>query len=354
MNVLMVGPSRNSMGGIATVIKNFSEYFKEEDIKIFYFESWKEGSLLIRFLRTIFGNLSLIYSIKKNKIDIVHIHVAQKGSFYRKSIILFICKLLNVKTIFHIHGSHFDKFYNEGSMRLKSIITYVLNSCDKIIVLSEEWEDFISEITNKQVLVMHNAVYVEAKSYNNKGNKITFLGRLGKRKGIYDLLSIVNQINLKDNGIKLYLCGDGDIEKVKDYIEKLHLQENVIVTGWINSEEKEEILKDTIINILPSYHEGMPMAILETMAKGIPNISTNVGGITRVIKNLENGIVNNPGDNNSLRDSINMLINNEDFREKLSNNAYSKIQQEYSIDSYNKKISDIYRDLMRGHKAYNE
>ncbi|UPA31292.1 glycosyltransferase family 4 protein [Terrisporobacter glycolicus] len=348
MNVLMIGPSRNSMGGIATVIKNFSMYFKDDNIKIFYFESWKEGSFLVRFLRTVFGNLNLIYSIKKYNIDIVHIHVAQKGSFYRKSIILFICKFLNVKTIFHIHGSHFDKFYNEGSMGLKKLITYVLNSCDKIIVLSEEWEVFINKITKKQVTVMHNAVYVESKSYNNKGKKITFLGRLGSRKGTYDLLSILDQIDLEKNGIKLYLCGDGDIDEVKNYLKKLHLKENVVVTGWIDNKEKEEILKDTIINILPSYHEGMPMAILETMSKGIPNISTNVGGITRVIKNFENGIVNNPGDNNALKNSINMLINDEKLRENLSNNAYSKIQREYSIDVYNKKIAGIYRDLMRG------
>lgn len=348
MNVLMVGPSRNSMGGIATVIKNFSTYFKEDNIKIFYFESWKEGSLLIRFLRTVFGNLSLIYSIKKNNIDIVHIHVAQKGSFYRKSIILLLCKLLNVKTIFHIHGSQFDKFYDEGSKRLKKIITYVLNSCNQIIVLSEEWERFINKITKTQVVIMHNAVKIEEKNYNIEGKKITFLGRLGNRKGTYDLLSILEEIDLKDKGLKLYLCGDGDIEQVKHYIEKSRMKENVVVTGWIDSEEKEEILKDTIINILPSYHEGMPMAILETMSKGIPNISTNVGGITRVIKNLENGIVNNPGDNKALKDSINMLINDANFRKYLSDNAYNTIQQEYSIDSYNKKISNIYRDLIRG------
>lgn len=348
MNVLMIGPSRNSMGGIATVIKNFSIHFDEDDIKIFYFESWKEGSFLVRFLRTLIGNLNLIYYIKKNKIDIVHIHVAQKGSFYRKAIILFICKFLNLKTLFHIHGSHFDKFYNEGSIILKKIITYVLNSCDEIIVLSEEWKKFVNEITNKQVIVMHNAVYVKSKKYNNKGNKITFLGRLGKRKGIYDLLSIINEINLKENGLKLYLCGDGDINQVKKYIEKSDLKENVIVTGWINSEEKEEILKDTIINILPSYHEGMPMAILETMSKGIPNISTNVGGIPRVIKNLENGIVINPGDKDALKNNINMLINDDNLRENLSENAYSKIQKEYSIDAYNRKIARIYKDLMKG------
>lgn len=347
MRVLMLGPSRNSMGGIATVIKNFHDYFKDDEIEIIYMETWKEGSLGQRLIFTFKMLFKLVKIILSKKIDLLHIHVAQDGSFYRKAVIIIIGRLFRKKILLHIHASQFDKFYEKSNALNKCFIRKILNLPHRLIVLSEEWKKFISNITTNEIVILHNAVLVEEYQYNNNGNIITFMGRLCKRKGIYDVLDIANELFNENKDIKLYLCGDGDIEKVNEIIRKKNLESNIIVTGWINKEEKQEILKNTIINILPSYNEGMPMAILETMARGIPNISTNVGGISTVISSMKNGVVIKSGDSNTLLNSIKFLANYSNIRSAMSRKAYDTIKNDYSIENFNDKVKRMYNSIYR-------
>lgn len=346
MRVLMLGPSKDSMGGIATVIKNFYKYFNVEGIEIIYMQTWREGSLINRLLFTIKTLIKLIMVLLREKIDLLHIHVAQDGSFYRKSLILLIGKIMRKKVIFHVHASQFDKFYLKSNKIQKKYIQLILNLADRIIVLSEEWQQYFSKITNNKIIILHNAVTVNEYRYNNSGKIISFMGRLCKRKGIYDILEVSSEFLETNKEYKLYLCGDGDIEEVKKSIKQKRLENRIVVTGWINEKEKNSILKNTVINILPSYNEGMPMAILETMALGIPNIASNVGGILQVIKNRENGIVITPGNKDDLNDSINKLIADQEKRQEMSINAYNQIKNNYSIDNYNKKVEQLYLSLL--------
>ena len=113
--------------------------------------------------------------------------------------------------------------------------------------------------------------------------------------------------------------------------------------GWINAEDKEDFFSRTMINILPSYHEGLPMTILETMAYGIPNISTNIASIPEVIKNGENGYLIEPGDIESLKKYILLLISNKKKRTEISCEAKKTIDENFSIDKHINNLKKIYK-----------
>lgn len=345
MRVLMLGPSKESMGGIATVIKNFHIYFKCDDIDMIYLDTWKEGDLSERLKVTLVSLLKFIKYMIIGKIDIVHVHMAQGGSFYRKSLMIIIGKLFRKNILLHMHASQFDKFYLNSNNMLKSYIKLILKLPTKIIVLSQQWKVFYRQITDNEIIIVNNAVLVDKYKYNNNGNIISFMGRLCERKGIYDVLKIADKILEEHKEFKIYLCGDGDVERVKNIILKKGLSNRVIVTGWINDDNKDEILKSSIVNILPSYNEGMPMAILETMARGIPNISTNIGGIPNVIKNYDNGILISPGDTKELFNTLNYLLSNKKMRMDISIKAYETIKYKFSIESYNNKFVKLYKSL---------
>lgn len=345
MRVLMLGPSKESMGGIATVIKNFHMYFKYDDIDMIYLDTWKEGNLKSRLTVTLISLLKFIKYMFVGNIDIIHIHMAQDGSFYRKSLIILIGKLFRKKILLHMHASQFDKFYFNSSNLSKRYIRFILKLPNRIIVLSERWKEFYKQITDNEIVIVNNAVLVDKYKYNNNGNIISFMGRLCERKGIYDVLKVSTKILEEHKNIKLYLCGDGDVEKVKDIILQEGLSNRIIVTGWINDYDKEKILKNSIINILPSYNEGMPMAILETMSKGIPNVSTNIGGIPNVIKNYDNGILISPGNLDELFNSINYLLLDKKRRVDISTKAYETIKNKFSIEGYNDKFVNLYKLL---------
>lgn len=347
MNVLIIGPDKCAKGGIATVINNFYTGFSDKLIKTHYLFSWKESGNINNIITFIYCIVKLPYLLIKYNIKVVHIHVAQGGSFYRKSIFSIISKMMGKKVIFHIHASQFDKFYEKNCSIVKKIIKILLNISDLIVVLSEEWKMIIETISERNdILVVENAVTVhENNKYNNNGKNITFFGRIGYRKGIYDLLDICECIFRKYPEYKLIICGDGEIESAQEIIKTKNLNSNVVIKGWVNGYEKEDILRETIINILPSYNEGMPMAILETMGYGIPNISTNVGGIGKVVIDNYNGYIINPGDKNALLEKINNMIGDSEKRRKLSENSFITIKEQYDIDVYFSKWKKIYTSI---------
>lgn len=347
MRVLKVGPSSEAKGGIATVIKNFKKYSKFNDITLEYYESWKEGGRGFRFYNSIISLFKFIFvnNSGDKKIDILHLHVAQKGSFFRKSLYAVIAKKKNIKVIMHMHASQFDVFFEESNNLLKKIIINVFNHVDLIIALDKSWEKFYSELSITRVEVLNNAVKTPSNfDYNTMSHKVIALGRLGKRKGTYDILKIAKDIQRVNPNIVFELYGDGEIEEVQRLIEAEDIT-NCKIGGWIDSSNKEKIFSDAALHILPSYHEGMPMAILETMSYGIPNISTNVGGISEVVKSDFNGVLIEAGDTGTLKDKILDLMKNPAKRSEMSENSIKTIKSDFSLENYFDHMEKIYKEL---------
>lgn len=129
------------------------------------------------------------------------------------------------------------------------------------------------------------------------------IGRLGQRKGTYDLIDAIDIARKSVPNIKCYLAGDGDIEKVKDLVKTRKLEKNIEVVGWADFDKKLELLSSVSTVVLPSYNEGLPMSILEGMACGKAIVSTTVGAIPEVI-NKENGILVEAGDVKALSEAL--------------------------------------------------
>lgn len=348
INVLMLGSDLSVKGGIVSVIRNYLEYKKWGNIKIKFIPTHKDGNKLYKMFYFFISLIKIDFNLIFKKYNVAHIHVSERGSIFRKCIVINHIKFLSKKTkiVLHHHGAEFNDFYNTLSLKKKQKIQKMLKTADVNIVLSNK---LISTIKDKQpeakVEVLYNAVNTYEKNmYNAKGNIILFLGRLGERKGVYDLIDVLKDIKgqIEEKNIKVYLCGDGEVDKVKKLVEELGLNKIVEHVGWIGKKEKEQILKDTIINVLPSYNEGLPMTILETMAYGIPNISTNIASIPEVVENEKNGFLIMPGDKNSIKLRISELIENKEKRMTMSSNAYNTILNHFSLDKNVEKLKKIY------------
>lgn len=347
MNILMIGPSNRLKGGVASVVNNYIENFDKDNIKLIYCSTINSEKFLNKILNFCCFILKLIFLLIFKKIDLVHIHMASRGSYERKKIIINICSAFKKKIIVHLHGAEFKVYYEEECIeKKKEEIRKTFNKANMVLVLSKSWAQFIKKLTNTRVEVLYNCVSISDKIYYNSNNrKILFLGRLEERKGVYDLLDICKSIEKFDPNLEVLLCGDGNIKEVENIVSYKKLK-NVRVLGWVNSSEKEKIIKETIINILPSYNEGMPMSILELMGKGICSISTNVGGIPEVIDNYKNGILITPGDKEMLLSEIINLVRNKDLCELLSINAYNKAKENFDIKSNISRLNTLYREIL--------
>ncbi len=344
--VLIVSPSITNKGGISTIV----EYIKNDsaiDYKYYFISSHKDGNIIRKFLIFFLCIIKLINFMCFKKIDIVHIHISEKGSVIRKNIIVKICKFFNKKIILHHHGAEFIKSFEKSSNKRKKKIIKMLRKVDLNIVLSQKTlNEYKEKFSITNVDILYNAVNKQNYLYNVDGNIILFLGRLGERKGVYDLLDAIEIINNKiDSKYKFYLCGDGEIDKVKQIVHLKNLGKIVVVNGWVKKDDKQKIFKDTILNVLPSYNEGLPMTILETMSYGIPNIATNIASIPEVVTN-NTGFLLEPGDVNTLATILLKCLSDKKLLLSLSQNSYKFINENFEIKKFYDNLHKIYRNVL--------
>lgn len=339
MNILMIGPNSSSKGGMATVIDNFKEHYRNHNV--YYLDTWNETN---KYQAGFGAFWNIRKQIKQKKIDLVHFHVAQKGSFFRKALLAERIRK-ECSVIFHMHASQFDTFYESSSSLTKKFIKNTFSKLDKIVVLSKEWESYYKKITSTDIEIIENAVPTPQQNhYQSNREKIITLGRLGKRKGSYDLLEVAKKVGKSFPNVKFVLYGDGELEKVKQKIVKMKIN-NVEIAGWLKKENKQEVLDQAMLHFLPSYQEGLPMAILETMAEGIPNLSTNVGGIPQVVTDNFNGYLSQPGDTDDMADKIITFLESMNIRETFSNNAYETVRKDFSVQQYFQKWTTLYNQF---------
>lgn len=350
INVLMIGPALDMKGGISAVSKTLMDSEFGDNLKIIYISSYIDGTSIDKIKAAIWGLFKMLLMLITKKIDIVHIHAASRGSFRRKINYFLLAKIFNKKVIYHIHGAEFMLYFDEVNSIEKRIITKLLENVDQVIALSNNWKKDLKSIAPKaKIEVIHNPVNVSTFCLPNKNRKninVLFMGRLGERKGIYDLLSVISTINKRHKHVFFHLCGDGDVEKVKDIVIKNNMEKNVFIPGWINLEQKLDYFAAGSIYILPSYNEGLPISILEAMASSLPIIATNVGGIPEAVEHKKNGYLVLPGDKLNLEKYLLLLIENEELRNELGEYSFKKCNEYFDINIVKEKIKSIYSEII--------
>ena len=345
--ILMVGPSRNMQGGVITVVNSYFDIGIDEKLNIKYVETLIDGNYLKKINQFFKATISILFSMKNT--DIVHIHMASRGSFLRKGIVVLISKIFNKKIIIHLHGAEFMVFYNyECNKLIKRYIRYIFDKSDKVISLSESWKKDLTQIVNpEKIRVVPNGVLInnEDNEKDYKDKVVLFLGRLGERKGIFDLIDVIREIVNIHKDSMFIIAGDGEIEKVKNLCSNYNLNKNVRVLGWVDGEDKIELLKNATVYVLPSYNEGMPMSILEAMSFSIPVVSTYVGGIPEVINNGVDGLLIEPGNKESLKQKLLQLLNSESERELIGKKAKEKIDKKFNLVKISDKLLEIYNSI---------
>ena len=351
----MVGNHPSVKGGITSVINQLKSYdWEKENIEMKFIPTYLEKNNILKIL--FFGQayIKILFEIIFWRPKVIHMHMSYKGSFARKYLIHKLCKVFNVREVVHLHGSEFKKWYDESSDEKKLKIRKLLKEVDRFIVLGSEWEHRIKLIEPlTSIIVVNNTVSIPQKTvkWNEQEFNIIFLGVLIKRKGVSDLLQaiyLLHQKGLLEN-VKLGIAGTGNEEEyLRNQCATLGLDKYVTFYGWTDGKKKEELLLNSQLFVLPSYNEGLPMAVLESMSYGLPVVSTYVGDLKEAVNNGENGYLVEPGDIKGLADALEYMITlTEDKWEKVSKSAREKAEEKFSDSNYKDILLHIYKDCLK-------
>ncbi|MFA5270771.1 MAG: glycosyltransferase family 4 protein [Candidatus Omnitrophota bacterium] len=216
-----------------------------------------------------------------NSIKILHIHAVGPA------ILIPLARLLGMKVIFTHHGSDYQRNkwskFAKVALRLGEFLG--LKFADRVIAISRTNKKFLEEkYGRKDIAYIPNGVTLPQiepgdeilKKYRLEPNRYVFTAcRFVPEKGLHDLVEAYKRINNPE--LKLVIAGDADHEtKYSRKLKKDAQDAGVVLTGFLSGKPLSELFSNAGLFVLPSYHEGMPIVLLEALSYGLPLLVSDI------------------------------------------------------------------------------
>lgn len=288
---------------------------------------------------------------------LVHIHFSKRGSTVRKVLLAWMTLRAGQPLILHAHSGSFDRFFGALPVLARHVIGRVFARADRVIVLSRHWRDFYVQsvgLDPRRIVILSNPVAIPAAVPERAGRaqvQLLFLGRISGHKGAFDLLRAYAALpQALRSRTRLVFAGDGEVEALRAQAHAFGRA--VEVHSWIDTTRRDALLASSDIFVLPSYYEGVPMAMLEAMAHGLAVVSTRVGGIPEVIQDQREGLLISPGAPAQLHEALICLIENEDRRLAMGRQARQRAQS-FDAHRYAARLLNVYEQVLQQHGCAN-
>ena len=345
--ILMVGPDLSLHGGIVSVVQGYLDGGLPEACDGFEYLGTGVGSTKLG-KSIAFARALARYERVMPSYDIVHLHISARGSYKRKSIMARMARKAGKYVILHDHDGEFEKAFEEGGDAYRRDVRKTFGIADRVVVLSEEWRDYFAEnvCDSEKIVVVHNGVKVPAEPCSPWSQQdILFLGRLDARKSPDVLLRASREILSRFPDTKIVFGGDGDVEKNKTLAAELGIADRCEFHGWVSGAEREGLFARAAVYCLPSKNEGLPMSVLEAMARGIPTVATPVGGVPQVIEDGVSGFLVDVDDVDALSDRLNILLDKPGLRENVGAASRNTVTRLFNVGGSIKQLLALYRAL---------
>ncbi len=282
-----------------------------------------DGSVARRLRVWATGSLRVFGLLATRRVDVLHVHVSERGSVLRKGLVVVATTIARVPVLLHCHGARFFDWFETLPTPARRAIGWMFRRAKLVVTLGEPSRARYVELLRldpARVVVAPNAITLPDDVPDRSGHitiGVLFLGRFGDRKGSADVLAAVVELPLDVREIlTLRMAGDGEVDQTRTLAEELGVRAEI--SGWLTPEQRDEALRAAQIFVLPSRQEELPMAMLEAMGWGLAPIVTPVGSIPEVITDEHNGLLAAPGEIAELSKAIHRLMTDDDLRARLA------------------------------------
>ncbi|OSC28844.1 hypothetical protein B8W69_10785 [Mycobacterium vulneris] len=319
----------NSRGGMATVIQLLTED-NDSRFRVRLIPTYVDASITTRLWTAISGALKACALLVFGFADVLHVHYSWRGSIARKSVPLFVARLCGVPTIIHGHSTQFFPWFDELPPLLRRAVRAALRADYSVVLGQSHVKESCASLgfDEANTRVLYNPVVMPAVApapRTGQPLRIVSLGRLGANKGSYDLVRAIGMLrNEIQTDLRFTLACDGEVDQVRAFVRANALDDIIDVVGWVGSARRDQLLAESAIFVLPSYSEGLPMAVLEAMANGVVPVATAVGAIPEVVTDGVHGVLVKPGDTGELAAAMQSLIVDAGLRGRLAAAAYAR------------------------------
>jgi len=172
---------------------------------------------------------------------------------------------------------------------------------------------------------------------------ILFTSRMIGNKGIHHLIEALAQLKDTRNDWVCWMAGEGEkLAGLKIQSEQLGLADDVVFLK--NREDVPYLLSLADIYVLPSLLDNQPLSLIEAQIAGVPAVVSDAGGLPEMVEHEETGLIVPKGDAAALSSSLERLLKDDDFRNKLGMNAKEFAKKHWDMDQAVTRILDIYQN----------
>jgi len=220
---------------------------------------------------------------------------------------------------------------------------------DTVVAVSEDIRSFFIKdlgFAQDKVRVVHNAVQVPEKANQMNNGKSFVIGSSGRLFQVkdYPFMVSVAQVLSGQGNISFALAGEGpERTKLEEAIREAGLEKSFNLRGHLN--DMDDFYRELDVYINTSVHEGIPMTILEAMARGLPVIAPKVGGIPEVVRDGVEGFLVQGRDPQAFAEKCLLLHRDRELRNRMSQAARSRVVRDFSVERMTEEYVNVYRRL---------
>lgn len=363
--VLLVGPERSAVSGVSTHLNLLFDSSLAQQFTLKHFQVGSEGrqeSAIGRVARLLFSPVSLAATILAERVDIVHLNTSlNRRAYWRDLVYMLVAMIGGARVIYQVHGGDLPQQFSGRSRILTAALRATLSLPDAIVLLAQcELEAYRSFLPGAEISVLPNAIdfapYATLSREcpdRQQPLRLLYLGRLSRQKGILEALEAVRLARSQGVETHLTIAGSGAEEAaLRRSVEQLDLTGAVTFVGPVFDDAKIKLLVASDVFLFPTFHsEGLPYALLECMAAGVPAITTRVGAIPDVAFDGVHGIFVPPQNAEAIARAIEKLAGDRALLAKMSAACRERIASNYSIQRLAGDFSRLYSDVDAGRRG---
>jgi colanic acid/amylovoran biosynthesis glycosyltransferase len=289
------------------------------------------------------------------KYDIVHCHFGPNGNL---AVLLKAIGAIKGKVVTTFHGYDITQYLRKHGNNVYHDLFY---SGDLFLPISERWKRKLIELGchEEKIIVHHMGIDTEKFLFSprrpdeNGAVKIISTARLVEKKGIQYSVKAVARAVKKFPYIEYGIVGDGPLRgEIEDLINELELKGHVRMYGWMKQEEVIELMKQSHVFLAPSVtskegdQEGIPVALMEAMAQGLPVLSTDHSGIPELVQNGKSGFLVPERDVEALANKLEYLVEHPGIWPEMGKAGRDHVKKHYDIHRLNDRLVEIFQSLL--------
>lgn len=354
--VFLTCPYGQVGGGMGSIMQYLSDMRTDPSGRFVFkrLESRGGGSIILSPLHLAVAVLRIFVGAASGRLAVVHLNLAERGSVYRKGVLLHAARLVGVKVLLHLHAAQIIAFHQTLPRPGRALLRGMFRSADHVVVLGDLWRRWVVEtfgVAPQAVSVVNNGVPAtplpRVPRAEGQPFRLLFLGNLLERKGISDLLHALALPAAQQADLCLTVAGGGAVDTYKALADSLGIGHRVRFTGWLDQAAARRCVTEADALVLPAYDEGLPLVILEAMATGVPVVCSPVGAIPEVFTDRETALFVQPGDRPALAAALRELSQDPALQARLSEAGLAMYHRQFTMTAFAEQIARLYTMLTR-------